>query len=92
MIYHQNNRASSGYQPIEVIANWPAHGDVSKGQAYYLAPFVDNNNDGDYNPLDGDYPKIKGQQAIYYIYNDNKMAREYTSVNGIRSTLYGLHL
>ena len=70
LIYHQNNWNVNGYQPTEVIANWPAHGDTTKGQAYYLAPFVDNNNDGVYNPLAGDYPKIKGQQAIYYIYND----------------------
>lgn len=70
LVYHQNNWNNAGYQPIDVIVNWPAHGDTAKGQAYYLAPFVDNNNDGVYNPLDGDYPKIKGQQAIYFIYND----------------------
>jgi len=70
LVYHIANWNVNGYQPAEVIKNWPAHGDVAKGQAYYLAPFVDNNNDGVYNPLDGDYPKIKGQQAIYYIYND----------------------
>ena len=69
--YHISNWNSGGYQPIEVIANWPAHGDVSKGQALDLAPFVDNNNDNLYNPLDGDYPLIKGQQAIYSIYNDH---------------------
>ena len=69
--YHINNWNNSGYQPIEVIKNWPAHGDVGKGQATNLAPFVDSNSDGIYNPLDGDYPKIKGQQAIYYIYNDH---------------------
>ena len=68
--YHINNWSSSGYQPIEVIENWPAHGDISKGQAANLAPFYDNNGDDIYNPLDGDYPKIKGQQAVYHIYND----------------------
>ncbi len=67
---HINNWNTTGYQAIEVIENWPAHGDITKGQAYYLAPFIDNNNDGFYNPYDGDYPKIKGQQAIYNIYND----------------------
>lgn len=38
------------------IRNWPAHGDVSKGQSYYLAPFFDRNGDSEYNPADGDYP------------------------------------
>lgn len=68
--YHINNWNNSGYQAPEVIENWPAHGDTSKGQAYYLAPFIDNNNDGIYNPYDGDYPKIKGQQTVYRISND----------------------
>jgi len=38
------------------ITDWPAHGNKSKGQAYYLAPFMDVNGDGEYNPKDGDYP------------------------------------
>ncbi|MCF8338413.1 MAG: hypothetical protein K9I74_10580 [Bacteroidales bacterium] len=38
------------------IQEWPAHGDVNKGQSYYLAPFYDKNGDGDYNPSQGDYP------------------------------------
>ena len=38
------------------ILNWPAHGDVSKGQSYYLAPFYDVLGDGEYDPYAGDYP------------------------------------
>jgi hypothetical protein len=38
------------------IKNWPAHGDISKGQSYYLAPFYDADGDGNYNPMNGDYP------------------------------------
>jgi hypothetical protein len=51
-----------GYVIPESIKNWPAHGDVSKGEDYYLAPFYDRpdeNGDvnGIYNPQDdGDYP------------------------------------
>lgn len=44
------------YKIPEIVKNWPAHGDVSKGQDYYLAPFYDYNKDGTYNYLDGDYP------------------------------------
>lgn len=40
----------------EEIRNWPAHGDISKGQSYYLAPFYDADGDGNYNPQNGDYP------------------------------------
>ncbi|MBD3636049.1 MAG: T9SS C-terminal target domain-containing protein [Crocinitomicaceae bacterium] len=44
------------------IINWPAHGDVSLGQDFYLAPFYDNSTEanqanGIYDPInDGDYP------------------------------------
>lgn len=47
---------------IQRIYNWPAHGDVSRGQDYYLAPFYDypvgntGTGDGVYNPDDGDIP------------------------------------
>lgn len=44
------------YTIPEEILNWPAHGDVDKGQSYYLAPFYDNDGDGTYQPTQGDYP------------------------------------
>ena len=45
-----------GYTVPSMIKDWPAHGDVSQGQDYYLAPFFDRNEDGNYNWQDGDYP------------------------------------
>ena len=47
---------ADGYEIPSSIANWPAHGDPSRGMSYYLAPFYDNDNDGDYRPENGDYP------------------------------------
>ncbi|MCH2224350.1 MAG: T9SS C-terminal target domain-containing protein [Crocinitomicaceae bacterium] len=44
------------YEVPLVIKEWPAHGDISQGQDYYLAPFYDRNEDGNYNWEDGDYP------------------------------------
>ncbi|GAB5418356.1 MAG: hypothetical protein Crog4KO_15400 [Crocinitomicaceae bacterium] len=38
------------------IYDWPAHGDVTLGQDYWLAPFYDADQSGGYNPLDGDTP------------------------------------
>ncbi len=52
------------------IADWPAHGDVSMGEAADLAPFVDVDNDGNYDPTKGDYPDIKGDEALFFIFND----------------------
>jgi len=46
-----------------VIREWPAHGDVSLGQDYYLSPFYDKNGDGQYNPDDGDYPKYETKEV-----------------------------
>jgi hypothetical protein len=43
------------YQIPDIILNWPAHG-PSGGYAYNLAPWWDNDNDGNYNPNNGDFP------------------------------------
>ncbi|MBL7894028.1 MAG: T9SS type A sorting domain-containing protein [Bacteroidia bacterium] len=56
------------YTPTPDIVNWPANGTGNK--AKNLAPFVDVNGDGIYNWQQGDYPKIKGDQALYFIFND----------------------
>ncbi|MFH1321059.1 MAG: T9SS type A sorting domain-containing protein [Bacteroidota bacterium] len=70
--YHIANWDQPGYIVPHVILDWPAHGDTSLGQTYYLAPFVDNNGDGSYNPYDGDYPLIWGDQTVYFIRNDDR--------------------
>ncbi|WP_107038537.1 T9SS C-terminal target domain-containing protein [Brumimicrobium mesophilum] len=46
---------------IQRINNWPAHGDITKQQDYYLAPFYDypsvgGAGDGNYDPTQGDVP------------------------------------
>lgn len=48
--------ASEDYTIPSSILNWPAHGNVSEGQSYYLAPFYDVAGDGEYDPYAGDYP------------------------------------
>ncbi|MCX6229925.1 MAG: T9SS type A sorting domain-containing protein [Bacteroidetes bacterium] len=58
--------------PPSFVINWPAHGDTSLGQSYQLAPFIDINNNGKYEPYAGDYPKIYGDQCIFFIINDKK--------------------
>ncbi|MDF2447501.1 MAG: hypothetical protein K0R26_5 [Bacteroidota bacterium] len=52
------------------ILNWPGNGDVTQNQDLILAPFADVNGDQYYDPSSGDYPLIKGDQAIFTIYND----------------------
>jgi hypothetical protein len=52
------------------INTWPAHGQVSKGQDYYLAPFVDVNQNNVYEPAMGDYPSFCGDNCLLWIFND----------------------
>jgi len=79
IIYHKFHYTEEGYQPIEAIATWPAHGDESLGQEKYLAPFVDADGDGLYDPMSGDYPLIRGDQCVFFILND---VRNHTETNG----------
>ena len=60
----------NGYTVPAAFLNWPALGDVEAGQALYLAPFVDYDEDGNYDPYSGDYPCVPGDQALYVIFND----------------------
>lgn len=64
----QQGRVQNGsYIPPRDIREWPG---VRPNSNHALAPFVDLNADGQYNYLDGDYPLIKGDQAIWWIFND----------------------
>jgi hypothetical protein len=67
-LYDQANGTSTqadnfpDYEIPESILNWPAHGDITLNQPYYIAPFYDNplapdGLNGRYDPInDGDYP------------------------------------
>ncbi len=66
--YHAGNVSNGSYTIPEIILNWPAHG--SGNYSRKLAPFIDYNNDGVYNPNDGDYPDLKGDQMIWFVFND----------------------
>lgn len=54
---HINNWMNADYVMPNSIRDWPAHPtDNSAGQSPYLAPFFDYDEDGIYNPENGDYP------------------------------------
>ncbi|MBK7108707.1 MAG: hypothetical protein IPH61_06060 [Bacteroidetes bacterium] len=64
---------------FRVIWEWPALGNANaKGKSATdvlvinkpLAPFVDLNFNGQYEPNFGEYPDVDGDQAIFWVYND----------------------
>lgn len=69
---HRNNWGQPGYEPIENIKKWPGNGNVEIGQAANIAPYYDWDGDGYYDPLQGDFPLIKGDQSVYLVYNDGR--------------------
>lgn len=71
--YHLAHCWQVGYTPIQDLIDWPGNGDVSLGQTAITAPFKDWNNDGLYNPYNGDYPLIKGDAAVYFILNEDRL-------------------
>lgn len=70
--YHINHYTDPGYEIHQTIASWPANGDVSNGQLEQMAPFEDRNANGIYEPMQGDFPLIRGDQAIFFIFNDDR--------------------
>lgn len=66
---HTANYDEMGYETPASILQWPAHGDEAEGIDFYLAPFVDIDGNGIYEPENGDYPKINGDEAVYIIMN-----------------------
>ncbi|HPE57168.1 MAG TPA: T9SS type A sorting domain-containing protein [Bacteroidales bacterium] len=70
--YHQEHWWETGYNPPENIITWPGNGDTENGQLEQIAPFFDANGNGIYEPMMGDAPRIKGDQAIFFVYNDSR--------------------
>lgn len=71
ILTHQANFQSPGYLIPTAIASWPGNGQANLGIAPILAPFIDLNHNGLYEPALGDYPDIRGDEAVYIIMNDN---------------------
>ena len=79
-----DNIVQPSYDVLNSIYEWPAHGDITLGQAYYLAPFYDRDQDGTYDPMgSGDYPIIKGCCATYMIQNDAGNVHTYSGTDPI---------
>jgi len=67
---HKLNYNNPEYLIPSSITNWPAHGRTEYGESYHLAPYVSVSGNEHYAPELGDYPLIRGDQAIFWINND----------------------
>lgn len=70
--YHRNNWNKPGYEPVRDITTWPGTRNIMGGKSENLAPYFDFDHDGTYQPLNGDYPLIRGDQCVFIIYNDDQ--------------------
>ena len=69
--FHKMHYTDVGYIMPEKIANWPAHGRSAYGESFKLASYKNVSGNNSYSPSQGDYPLIRGDQAMLWINNDN---------------------
>ncbi len=62
----------SNSQIPQIILNWPSKNNPNSTIVgnRNLAPFFDYDSNGDYDPTHGDYPIVKGDQALWMVFND----------------------
>ena len=93
--WYNDNAAYPDYSVPLSILNWPGNG--IDGDYQFLAPYYDANDDGEYDPADGDYPRydidgnqdcneddlIYGDQTLYWVFNDKGNIHSETSADPI---------
>ncbi|MDB5282500.1 MAG: hypothetical protein JWO06_1575 [Bacteroidota bacterium] len=78
------------------ILFWPAKGNPFVDTAYginiasHLAPFIDVDGDQVYNPSHGDVPAICGDEAIFFVFNDDRGPHLETSGTKLGAEIRGL--
>ena len=63
------------YTMPESIEFWPAYGNTENAGFRELAPYKDVNNNGIYDPLNGDYPdyNVSGEDSLARLYGDETL-------------------
>ncbi len=88
--YHKAHYMDPSYKPIHDILTWPGNGDTGSGEALILAPFFDVNGDQAYDPFSGDYPIIRGDQALFFIFNDDRGPHLESAGAKLRVEIHGM--
>ncbi|MCL2247191.1 MAG: T9SS type A sorting domain-containing protein [Lentimicrobiaceae bacterium] len=69
--YHKAHHGDPYYITPLSLLDWPAHGREMYQESYYLAPFVNVAGSERYEPELGDYPLIRGDEALFFMLNDD---------------------
>ncbi len=80
------------------ILTWPgkvnAHAEGNGGAPLMItnemAPFVDLNYNGIYEPLLGEYPDIKGDQALWWVFSDNGPTHNMTNAKPLGVEIHAM--
>lgn len=83
---------------LPVILTWPGKGNIyAKGNEGYaltvdkdMAPFADLNGNGIYEPLNGEYPQIKGDQAAWWVFSDNGPSHAETNGKPMKTEVHAM--
>lgn len=86
--YTNGNVQNGTFIPAADLLSWPANGDINQNYSGILAPYMDVDGDALYNPMAGDYPIIKGDQAIYTIFNDNYLPHQSTGAQALGAEIH----
>lgn len=76
-VFARTGKVEQG-QTAPDIWTWPGNG--PEGAATFMAPFVDRNSNGRYEPNLGDYPDVPGDQCLFFVMNDQTL---HTETNGL---------
>lgn len=83
--YNNGTVASGTYLVPFDIVSWPGDHPSTGNQ---MAPYFDNNGDGIYNYLDGDYPEILGDAMLWWVMNDFIPNHDATNAPPLKVEIY----
>ncbi len=85
--FNNGNVQNGSFTPVADLLSWPAQG--TGNYTRNIAPFMDVNNNHIYDPLvGGDYPIIKGDQSLYFIFNDNLSTHQSTGSPALKVEIH----
>lgn len=84
--FQQNYQNGPAYINPDILS-WPGNG--TGNMAKRLAPFVDLNSNGIYEPLLGEYPEIEGDEMLYWIFNDKCNVHSETGCSPLGVEIHG---